>query len=166
MKEVSKKIVMVGDFGVGKTSLIRRYIDNTFSDEYLVTIGVKISRKHIEVPSRSCRAQLLLWDIEGRTDIKSLIDRYLVGAAGMIVVGDLTRPKTLESIREHIERIDRLAPDAKVVVAFNKSDLCDPLPELDRYVPKERVLTALPTSAKSGQNVENLFAVLAEAMCR
>lgn len=73
METVSKKICLIGDFGVGKTSLIRRFVENQFSDEYLSTVGVKISRKPVDIPGGSV-VQLLIWDLEGRTNLKPIVE--------------------------------------------------------------------------------------------
>ena len=81
---------MLGDFGVGKTSLIRRFVERSFSDEYLSTVGVKISRKTVTVPELSQDIDLLIWDIEGQTKFKAVAPSYLQGAAAVIIVGDVT----------------------------------------------------------------------------
>ena len=100
MSIISKKICLVGDFSVGKTSLIRRFVENKFSDRYLSTVGVKISRKSIEVETAiaSQLVNLLIWDIEGQTKFQSIATSYLKGASGSIIVADITRPETLEHL--------------------------------------------------------------------
>lgn len=165
MNIVSKKIVLIGDFGVGKTSLIRRFVENAFSDEYLTTIGVKISRKSVALTEASTTVQLMIWDIEGRTDIKAIAASYLLGAAGGIVVADLTRRETVEMLEQHIAQFASLNPGSPLIIALNKSDLAA---EEDDDVAR---LSALPTvsavyvtSAKSDENVEALFFELAARM--
>ena len=68
MSTISKKICLIGDYGVGKTSLIRRFVDRQFSDKYLSTVGVKISRKSVEATDsqqqKKLKLQLLIWDLE------------------------------------------------------------------------------------------------------
>ncbi|MEO1762587.1 MAG: GTP-binding protein, partial [Cyanobacteria bacterium J06629_18] len=80
MSTISKKICLIGDFGVGKTSLIRRFVDRQFSDKYLSTVGVKISRKSVEVTDskqgKNLNLQLLIWDIEGSTKFKGISASY------------------------------------------------------------------------------------------
>ena len=97
MSEITQKICLLGDFSVGKTSLIRRFVENKFSDEYLSTIGVKISRKSVDVKieTKEHRVNLLVWDLEGKTKFKAITPSYLKGASGAIVVGDLTRSDTI-----------------------------------------------------------------------
>ncbi|MBX2989582.1 MAG: GTP-binding protein [Bacteroidetes bacterium] len=162
-----KKVCLLGDFAVGKTSLVRRYVDAQFSDEYLSTVGVKISRKQIEMASRKTgellRAQLILWDLEGSTLLASTNESYLKGAAGAIVVGDVTRQDTLTNIKTHIAAFLRSNPNGFLVVSYNKSDLMtgtqsfvSPL----SFEGHDRVLESITTSAKSGEHIEQLFGVL------
>ena len=87
---IRKKILLLGDFNVGKTSLIRRYIDNTFDDRYLTTIGVKISKKMVELHGMEC--ELLIWDVEGATSRKSISSAYMKGASGAIKSESLLSP--------------------------------------------------------------------------
>ena len=94
MAMISKKICMVGDFSVGKTSLIRRFVDRQFSDKYLSTVGVKISRKAVELEGGEGdkkTIQLLIWDIEGQTKFKAIAPSYLQGSKGVIIVADVSR---------------------------------------------------------------------------
>ena len=77
MAVISKKICLLGDFSVGKTSLIRRFIEGKFSDQYLTTVGVKISRKSLELDSPSQTINFILWDIEGQTKFQSITPSYL-----------------------------------------------------------------------------------------
>ncbi|MEO0836337.1 MAG: ADP-ribosylation factor-like protein, partial [Cyanobacteria bacterium J06642_3] len=93
MSTISKKICLLGDFNVGKTSLVRRFVEDTFSDRYLTTVGVKISRKSMTVSTEQDihQVNLLVWDLEGNTKFKSITPSYLKGASGSIIVADLTR---------------------------------------------------------------------------
>jgi small GTP-binding protein len=167
MSTIARKICLVGDFGAGKTSLISRFVDRQFSDQYLSTVGVKMSRKMVEfAPDQSI--QLLIWDIEGSTKFKSVAPSYLQGAKGAIVVGDVTRPETIENIPGHIESFTKINPQGVLVVALNKSDLVDTerLEQLLGYVQDYPacVLNLFPTSAKSGDNVDQLFRTLTHGM--
>lgn len=165
MNIVSKKIVLIGDFGVGKTSLIRRFVENAFSDEYLTTIGVKISRKRVELTELSEAVQLMIWDIEGRTDIKAIAVSYLLGAAGGIVVADLSREETLQTLDQNIEQFASLNPGAPLIIALNKSDLTGTEDDvLHRLCALPEVTAVYVTSAKADENVETLFYELASRM--
>lgn len=166
MKQLSKKVVMLGDFSVGKTSLICRYVENAFRDEYLTTIGVKISRKSVVLEARETTVQLLIWDIEGQTGIKTIPSHYLVGASGGIVVADATRPDTVASVAGHVAHFRDVNPGSPVLVAVNKTDL---VPDVQTLLTQpdtgwEGVVRTLMTSAKSGEQVEALFRALAEAV--
>jgi small GTP-binding protein len=158
MATISKKICMVGDFGVGKTSLIRRFVDRQFSDQYLSTVGVKISRKLIE----SVNLQLLIWDLEGHTKFKGITPSYLQGASGAVIVADVSRIETIERLSEHIQLFSLVNPKSSMVVALNKSDLVDEekLTKLNQLVSVkdwERVLDVYTTSAKTGSYVDEMF---------
>ena len=162
--DVTKKVCLIGDFGVGKTSLVRRFVDRQFSDQYLTTVGVKISRKQLVVPVNEGiekKIQLVIWDIEGHTKFKSIAQSYLLGASGAIIVADLKRPETIDHITDHLELFASVNSDkAKVIVALNKSDLIDQ--DLQYRLPQyPQVLGTYSTSAKTNHNVDQVFAQLA-----
>ena len=153
------KIVMVGDFGVGKTSLVKRFVDNSFSEEYLSTIGVSISKKNLN------ESILMLWDIEGNTEFKPVFKQYLLGAKGFIVVGDVTRKDTIDAIAKHIELCHSVVKDAPISVALNKSDMKHSLSqeELERIKSiSPSIINVLKTSAKNGDAVLDIFGSLDE----
>lgn len=164
---ISKKICMVGDFGVGKTSLIRRFVERQFSDQYLSTVGVKISRKTLELQSpqqqQPVNLQLLIWDLEGHTKFKAIAPTYLQGSSGALVVGDVTRKETIERISEHIQLFLSVNPNGWVVVALNKCDLVDAetLSDIGQFNELEHVLATYHTSAKTGTHVDEIFQNLA-----
>ena len=164
MSIISKKICLIGDFGVGKTSLIRRFVDCQFSDQYLSTIGVKISRKIVEViqpqNSKSRQAQLLIWDLEGQTKFQSLDRSYMKGTAGAIIVADLSRQETIARLDEHINLVSAANPKGvRLIVAFNKSDLLAPkrLATYEGSKNYSQEVHTYITSAKTGENVDNIF---------
>jgi small GTP-binding protein len=169
MSIISKKICLIGDFSVGKTSLIKRFIEDKFSDRYLTTVGVKISRKTVTIDTSTTSAQqvnLLVWDIEGHTKQKSISLNYLQGAHGAIVVGDLTRTDTLKQLANHLELFLEVNPQSKSIVAFNKSDLIttdklNKLVERHSFANYNRVISSYVTSAKTGDSVNYMFEQLA-----
>ncbi len=176
MLPISKKICMIGDFGVGKTSLIRRFVDREFSDQYLSTVGVKISRKPLEVEkvpgSDPIGMQLLIWDLEGHTKFKAIAPSYLQGSSGGLIVADVTRTETIERLSEHIKLFTSVNPKGALMVALNKADLVEPekmpkLKELCQQVVQnvspesERVLGIYSTSACTGDFVDEIFHKLA-----
>lgn len=89
-----KKVCMLGAFSVGKTSLVKRFVQSIFSETYLTTVGVKIDKKNVVLSDRI--VTLILWDLAGEDDIASLRMSYLRGSAGYVLVADGTRPSTLE----------------------------------------------------------------------
>ena len=177
---ISKKICLVGDFNVGKTSLIRRFVDRQFSDRYLSTVGVKISRKKVELTemegTNNSSVQLLIWDLEGSTKFKAIAPTYLKGSAGAIVVGDLTRQPTIDNILNHIKLFLSINPTGQIIVALNKVDLLEEkklekiMADCENEVTKaiadcnasfERQFCGIyKTSAKTGMGVDEIFQTL------
>ena len=159
---IRRKILLLGDFGVGKTSLIRRYVDHAFDDNYLTTIGVKISRKLVTIDEIEC--ELLIWDIEGSTSLRSIPYSYFKGARGAVFVCDVNRQETIENLDGYIQTFTTLNWEAHHVIAYNKSDLLtvDQQEDLRRTLPDN----ALLTSAKEDVEVESLFVRLAGEMLR
>ncbi|NER47866.1 MAG: GTP-binding protein [Symploca sp. SIO1A3] len=158
---------MIGDFGVGKTSLIRRFVERQFSDQYLSTVGVKISRKTVELTdSKIQKVQLLIWDLEGHTKFKAIAPSYLKGASGAIVVGDVTRQETIDNIPERAQLFLDVNPNGVMIFALNKYDLIDEekLANMPKLQDIEQVITTYPTSAKTGSHVDEIFQKLAYGM--
>jgi len=156
---IRKKILLIGDFGVGKSSLIKRYVDNEFSDKYKTTIGVKISKKLIKT---NIKCELLIWDIEGATPIKKIPQSYFKGANGAIFVCDVTRKETIGMLENHIQSFLSINKQAKYIIAYNKADLLDKK-ETDTL---KSTLTNYEfiVSAKTNFNVSKLFETLSKEM--
>ncbi len=155
---MKKKVVLIGDFAVGKTSLIRRFVDDQFSDDYLTTIGVKISTKKMK--HDELELDLILWDIQGKSSIMDFPKNYLVGADYSLLVGDLMRTQTLEHLEEYKLMIENYTAKSKVLLALNKSDLM--ASEDLKETTSSRFVNKLGcewfyTSAQSGHNVRELF---------
>jgi len=159
---ISKKITLIGDFSTGKTSLIKRFVDNTFSDKYLTTIGVKVSKKVINIEQNIL--QVLIWDIEGGTPSKPINKTYLRGMHGSIIVADITREDTIESIKNYIDIAIEISSDIPIVIAINKCDMLESS-SVDEVVKKLKTIyneyEVFSVSAKSGKNVEELFISIA-----
>ena len=163
MKIVQKKICLLGDFSVGKTSLIRRYVEERFDETYLSTIGVHMSRKRLERESHFL--DFFIWDLVGGDDFGDASRNYLIGAAGAIVVCDLTRANTLPLLAHYAEQMRLVSETAKLLFIGNKEDLVE-----ERVISDEELEAAvapldgsyLLTSAKSGFNVNNAFEQLAD----
>ena len=161
MVTVSKKICLLGDFAVGKTSLVRRFVYSIFEDRYLSTIGVKVSRKVIALPKGDDVAELtlMLWDLAGAEEFDGVRASYLRGSSGALLVCDLTRLPTLETLGNYVAELYSAAPGVPVVIAANKSDLVDEhqVSELVKAASAALHAPYFLTSAKSGANVEEAF---------
>lgn len=166
------KIVLLGDFAVGKTSLVRRFVFDEFNDSYLTTIGVKVTRKEVDI--KDCgRTDLLLWDIEGSDKFNIVSPEYIKGAAGGIIVADVTRKDTVENIAANADIIGKLNPQAVIAIALNKIDLSDDFDgilklaeEIIKKFPLNWCKPIMLTSAKTGRNVENLLFNLATSIIK
>jgi small GTP-binding protein len=168
MTTISKKICLVGDFGVGKTSLIRRFVDRQFSDKYLSTVGVKISRKKVDL-SEEKSVQLLIWDLEGHTKFKAIAPSYLQGAGGAIIAADVTRQETIDNMQERLQLFLSVNPKGIAIFALNKADLIEPekvqlLLENVKENQPERVIATYSSSAKTGENVDEMFNLISAQM--
>jgi len=156
----SKKILVLGHFGVGKSSLIRRFIDDSFSEDYKVTIGVQISKKTISLENNKS-VSLILWDLEGQDDIKKIRSSYLLGTSGFIYVFDLSRPVTFENLSSELDFLKVNFPKTPTKVVGNKMDLVNKH-YLKQYSEVFEPFVDFITSAKTGSRVESLFSKLAQ----
>jgi small GTP-binding protein len=159
---LSKKVCLLGDFAVGKTSLVRRFIYNVFDDKYLSTMGVKVSRKVIVMPSGNDVRELtmMLWDLAGGNEFGDVRTSYLRGAAGGILVCDLTRQATLVGLSAFARDLRQASRDARIIIAANKADLTTQqrLSEDDVRLVAARIgAPYFLTSAKLGNLVEDMF---------
>ncbi|GAA0707745.1 Rab family GTPase [Dokdonella soli] len=161
MNAPAHKVCMLGDFGVGKTSLVARFVRSTFSDKYLTTVGVKVDSKEV-VLANGHPLKLVVWDIAGRSALDALGVHYLRGASALLLVADGTRESSLSSTLNLLMQSRNLLPDAVAVLAVNKLDLVErwevapsTLAELRRSLP------VFETSALSGDGVERAFADIA-----
>lgn len=158
---IQKKICMLGSFAVGKTSLVRRFVENMFSDKYLTTIGVKIEKKVITLESD--KLVLIIWDISGENGFYHIQTSYLRGMSGYLLVVDKTRMTTLTTAVDIRKKVQQNFPDAPGLLLMNKVDLTGQWDIDDATVSKlqEEGFDLLLTSAKTGQNVEEAFTRLA-----
>lgn len=159
--EVARKICMVGAFGVGKTSLVARFVHSTFSDKYLTTVGVKVDTR--VVPVHGDRGvKLVVWDIAGRDALDGLSLTYLRGASALLLVADGTREATLDSALGLLMESRMLLPEAVAVLAVNKLDRVDGWEVLPQtLVELRKTLPVFETSALSGEGVEQAFTAIA-----
>ena len=127
MATITKKVCLLGDFAVGKTSLVRRYVYSIFEDRYLTTIGVRVSRKVLHLADATSDDEtalmLMLWDIAGSDVFSRMRASYLRGAGGVVLVCDLTRPETLPNLQVYLAVLRDLNMHIPLVLAANKCDL-------------------------------------------
>jgi small GTP-binding protein len=174
LAQISKKVCLLGEFAVGKTSLVRRFVYDAFDDKYISTIGVKVSRKTVIVPHEDEPVDLnmMLWDLAGGEEFNRVRASYFRGAAGAVLVCDVTRPDTVEGLIQYARDLTSVCPGACYVVAGNKSDLADEqqvtLSDLEAAAAEIEALSACGSvpcylsSALTGQDVETLFRRLGE----
>jgi len=155
---------MLGSFAVGKTSLVRRFVESIYSDVYQTTVGVKIEKKNIQV--NGGEVSLVLWDIYGEDDYQKMRWSYLRGASGYLLVADGTRRATLEKARELEQRAREEAGEIPFVFVINKCDLLQDWEVDDSFEAQMRAQnwSLLRSSAKTGEGVEEAFSLLAQKM--
>jgi small GTP-binding protein len=163
-REFVYKIVILGDAAVGKTSLINRFVENSFSEDYRATLGANIVRKDVNL--NNTKVRLIMWDLAGQEKYQVVRSMYFQGCQGALLVYDLTRYSTFDSINSKWLRDFKkfVKKEGAYVLIGNKSDLTD-----QRTVTKERgkeiankikASHFIETSAKMGENIEEAFSLL------
>lgn len=171
LTKLSRKICLLGNPAVGKTSLIRSFVYETFEDEYISTIGSKVSKKEVEFfeedSKRYYQIAMIIWDIAGQQTFKHVKQAYYRGAKGALVVCDVTRVTTLQSLDDWIQSLIEVVGPIPIVILLNKTDLIDQikfsLADVQDLAGKYKAKTML-SSAKTGKNVERAFTDLAKMM--
>ena len=170
---VMKKICMLGDPAVGKTSLVGRFVFSMFDDKYIETIGAKVTKRTMAIEKKATkqrfRLKLMIWDIAGQKTLDFIKPTYYRDAEGALVVADCTRKETLTNVIRWGRSIRDVCGEIPIVVLVNKSDLR----EHAQFTTEEAVEVAgqldapsFPTSARSGENVENAFSTLGRRLIR
>lgn len=168
--KVKRKVVLLGDSAVGKTSLIRRFVLDKFDDKYITTIGTKVTKKEVSIAKDDTNIDLtmMIWDVLGQEGYTSIQAKSYRGADGVLFVCDLTRPDTLHKIKSYWRtELEKVAENVPAVLVGNKVDL-----EEERVVPDEMVAEFAESldcphfvsSAKTGENVEKVFKRLGEVL--
>ena len=162
------RIVLLGEATVGKTSLLRRYTENVFDEEYKQTIGTTFATKDVDAADSEGnvrKVRLSIWDMGGQSTYRELRRQYMKGASAAIIVYDVTKPETYMAMNNWFESFREVSPEAPVVIAANKIDLVG-----DRMVPQEPGIMLrdwfqaeyYETSAKDGTAVADIFTKCAE----
>ena len=170
-KPLKLKLCLVGESAVGKTCLIKRFVFDQFEDKYIGTLGTKISKKEIEIPHPKNNGMqdihLMIWDIMGQQGFRQLLqEAYFFGAQGIIGVCDLTRKNTLSELQSWMSAIHSVTEEIPTVFLGNKSDLGNyqemDLNDIKTFASRYEKTEAFLSSAKTGDNVEQTFKILAE----
>lgn len=161
---IQKKICMVGAFGVGKTSLVSRFVRSIFSEKYHTTVGVKIDKKVVQHPSGE--VSLILWDLAGEDALTTVRPAHLKGTSGYILAIDGTRRSTLDSALDLQQRVQQAVGTVPFVCVANKSDLRESweIQQSDLDDLASLGWKIVETSAKTGEAVEGVFRTLTDAM--
>jgi small GTP-binding protein len=156
----------MGDYAVGKTCIIRRYVSDSFSEDYKASIGVDITSQQLQFELHE--VQLQIWDMSGQTDFRQVRTQFMSGTDCAILVFDLTRPSSLENISSWINEIYATTPNIPLVLVGNKADLINERKvdseAVKRIVEEFRMFFYIETSAKSGSNVTPLFQDVAQKL--
>ena len=164
-RHLKSKICLVGEKAVGKRSLIRRYVLNMFDEQYVTTIGTRVSKKEARVflPERDMLVDvdMQIWDIMGEKGFRELLkEAYFYGANGIVAVADLTRRKTLDDLDDWIDGVEQIVGKVPLLIAVNKSDLVSGAVFGEKDIEQVAKAYDCPyvfTSAKSGEHVEDAF---------
>jgi len=161
-KKFILKILTAGDGGVGKTTLLHRYVEGRFSAETKMTIGVEFFLKETMIDTKQCTLQL--WDFGGQERFRFLLESYVLGAKGALLMFDLTRPITLENLEQWVNIVRKGDPNLPILFLGTKLDLEDDIQVNDNYAKKflevYKLMDYLKISSKTGENVKNVFDVL------
>lgn len=168
MTPITAKVCIIGDYAVGKTSTIERFVSNQFSDRYLTTVGVKIDTKEVALNDAGVNLKLILWDVAGTARFGALEFSYLRGAAGYILVADGTRGQTVGAALKLREQAAERYGDLPFVFLVNKADLRSSWEVDERKLAEIREVSpdVYETSAKTGRDVEQAILRLAERIVR
>jgi small GTP-binding protein len=170
LRDILKKVVLLGDGAVGKTSLIARYVINKFDDKYIATIGTKVTRKDIQIikPNMIINLRMMIWDILGQKEYSKIRSASLSGAQGVILVGDLSRPETIKSLQDFwMKEVREVVGKVPTILVGNKLDLASKASMSSTLIESMGQQLGCPitlTSAKTGENVEAIFTTIGQLL--
>ena len=161
-KKFILKILTAGEGGVGKTTLLHRFVEGKFSADTKMTIGVEFFLKETQIDGQQCTLQL--WDFGGQERFRFLLESYVLGAKGALLMFDLTRPITLDNLEQWINIVRKSDPNLPVIFLGTKNDLSEEVMVNDDYAElfKEQfnLFEFLRISSKTGENVQEAFELL------
>ena len=165
LSSFNAKVIFAGDPAVGKTCLIRRFVDNYFKESYLPTLGFEISVKALQVASQTI--VFSVWDVEGQQTFDSFRLRYYQGSHGFLLAFDMTSRKTFENLSKWFADIKEICPHAPFVLVGNKYDLPMHAVTTEEIIAKVEEFGAagfVLTSAKTGEGVLEAFTMLGKSL--
>jgi small GTP-binding protein len=158
-KPIVLKVLTAGEGGVGKTTLLHRYVEGKFSSETKMTIGVEFFLKELNIDGQ--KVLLQLWDFGGQERFRFLLESYVIGARGALLMFDLTRTITLENIDQWVNICRKENPDLPILFLGSKSDLIDDVAVdqdyIEEFLERYNLFDYLKVSSKTGENVELSF---------
>ncbi len=160
------KVLLAGDGGCGKSSIVQRFVKKRFVTDYKLTVGVDVLQK--EIPFKDGVATLSLWDIAGQEHYNFMRNNFYYGTDGILLVFDLTRPPTFDNCRKWLDEIHKaLGNKVPFILVGNKADLIEDTgdvidAEKPRQFANQENATYEITSAKTGLNVDDVFSKLTE----
>ena len=162
LKTVEYKIILLGDSGVGKTSIIKKFINNEFNEDIKCTIDIDSLYKSIKI-NKNLYTKLKIYDTAGQEKYRSLIKKYYQGTDGIILVFDLTSENSFNKLKSWINEISENTEKAQIILVGNKADLIERKIDEDKAetFAKQRDMKYIETSAKEGTNILLLFEELA-----
>lgn len=163
------KLIIAGSGGSGKTTLLRRYTTGLFSAGTSMTIGVDFSVTSCK--TKYGESTLQIWDFGGEERFRTMLPSFCLGAGGCVMMFDPVRPQTFLELDEWIKIVKDNTNDIPIILLSSKQDLIDeghsfavPRDDLDNFINTQKLREYIPTSSKTGMNVETTFQKIAEMM--
>ncbi|MFX0031193.1 MAG: GTP-binding protein [Candidatus Hodarchaeota archaeon] len=167
--EYAFKLILGGDGNVGKTSMVHRFVENTFAQDYKSTIGTSIMKKECNFEGLKSSVRFIIWDLAGQAQFKRVRLSYLANAEAGILVFDVTNITSYENLVNWFNEINRASPDISLILVGNKIDLKNKREvstEDGEEIAKKLNLSYIETSAKTGENINDAFRTLALQMIK
>lgn len=162
--EYAFKLILGGDGNVGKTSMVHRFVENTFASDYKSTIGTSIMKKECKFEGLQSTVRFVIWDLAGQAQFKRVRISYLANAEAGILVFDVTNKTSFENLESWFDEIIKASPSISLILVGNKIDLTDERVvsiKDGEKIAKELNLSYIETSAKTGENINDAFRTLA-----
>ena len=162
--EYAYKLILGGEGGVGKTSMVHRFVEDAFQTDYKSTIGTSIMKKECDFEGLDSKVRFVLWDLAGQAQFKRVRQSYLSNAEAGILVYDVTRKDTLNKVENWFNEIKDVSTSISLILVGNKIDLTEDRvisTEMGEALAKKLNLSYIETSAKTGENINDAFKMLA-----